>query len=258
MLGHIYVITNTANDKKYVGQTVRSVEKRWVEHLAHARIGEGTAIARAIRKYGHEKFVIKEIDCADSPERLDELEEGYIKSFGTLLPNGYNLHTGGRHHITLSETKAKISAALFGNQYAKGFKHSDETKMKVSEAGKGRKFSDEHKRKIGIASEGRQCSPEAKVKIGNANRGRQKSAETIAKISAGNKGKVMSAESRRKLSLIKMGNDIGVAGRAKISAAHRGKPLSQEHRVKLGVVQKLVWAKRKWRAIGIEYSEVTE
>lgn len=32
MLGIIYSITNTVNGKKYIGQTVRPLEKRWTQH----------------------------------------------------------------------------------------------------------------------------------------------------------------------------------------------------------------------------------
>ena len=30
---YVYLITNTLNDKKYIGQTKRNLKERWYEHL---------------------------------------------------------------------------------------------------------------------------------------------------------------------------------------------------------------------------------
>lgn len=37
---YVYVITNTVNDKAYVGQTVQKPSWRWSHHLADARKGK--------------------------------------------------------------------------------------------------------------------------------------------------------------------------------------------------------------------------
>jgi hypothetical protein len=42
----IYCHTNKVNGKRYVGQTVCSMEKRWSEHVTHSKAGSGC------RKYG--------------------------------------------------------------------------------------------------------------------------------------------------------------------------------------------------------------
>jgi len=34
-MGYIYIIKNDINDKIYIGQTSRSIEVRWKEHVRH-------------------------------------------------------------------------------------------------------------------------------------------------------------------------------------------------------------------------------
>ena len=34
--GYIYCITNTVNGKQYIGQTKRTVEERWKQHICNA------------------------------------------------------------------------------------------------------------------------------------------------------------------------------------------------------------------------------
>ena len=54
-MGYIYKITNTINGKAYVGQTYRTVQERFVEHLRMARktrIRYKSLLYNAIKKYG--------------------------------------------------------------------------------------------------------------------------------------------------------------------------------------------------------------
>lgn len=54
----------------------------------------------------------------------------------------------------------------------KGFKHSEETKMKMSAAAKGRKLSLEHRRKLSEAKKGKHLSAEHKRKLSESLLGR--------------------------------------------------------------------------------------
>jgi hypothetical protein len=47
--GHIYLIINRVNRKGYVGQTVRSIHKRFVQHKIDARNGSDLALHCALR-----------------------------------------------------------------------------------------------------------------------------------------------------------------------------------------------------------------
>lgn len=88
----VYLITNKVNGKRYVGQTVRSLEERWKDHC---RVKDDNYFHRAIHKYGVENFSLEIIDTADSGEELDEKEIFWIQKLNTLFPHGYNLKEGG-------------------------------------------------------------------------------------------------------------------------------------------------------------------
>lgn len=90
-LGIIYKITSPSG-KTYVGQTVRSFEKRMQEHRQET--SGCTWIKRAIQKYGDEmKHEIMEENIPHG--QLDEREIYWIKELHSLAPSGYNLSTGG-------------------------------------------------------------------------------------------------------------------------------------------------------------------
>jgi group I intron endonuclease len=100
-MGYIYLITNTVNGKRYVGQTIRkNIETRWKAHRKCDSYSCGSYLLRAYKKYGIEKFKFQ-IICICFDEDCNRFEEEYINKFNTLSPNGYNLDTGGKnskHH----------------------------------------------------------------------------------------------------------------------------------------------------------------
>jgi group I intron endonuclease len=79
---HIYKITNTANGKVYIGQTVQTNPKmRWYAHLADARRGKKSYLYDSIRKYGKESFVWEIIDTVTSLEELNLKEEYWLNFY---------------------------------------------------------------------------------------------------------------------------------------------------------------------------------
>ena len=91
--GCVYRLTNTLTGKVYIGQTV-NFKNRMCKHKS-ALSDPNTIISKAIQKYGWENFT-KEIIIADVPEEdLRNLETSYIEVENTLVPNGYNVLTGG-------------------------------------------------------------------------------------------------------------------------------------------------------------------
>ena len=83
------------------------------------------------------------------------------------------------------------------------FKHTEETKRKISIARKGIKLSEEHRRKMSIAKKGIKFSEEHKKKmsIASAWKGKKLSNETRRKMSIARKGRIVSEETKRKISI---------------------------------------------------------
>lgn len=100
--GYIYKITNIKNGKLYIGQTTRTLKKRFSEHLANAfKYKYKSYLYTSIRKYGAENFRIDIIEKVykKSKEELSsclfELEKEYITKFDTF-ENGYNSTFGDK------------------------------------------------------------------------------------------------------------------------------------------------------------------
>ena len=86
----IYKITNTVNKKIYIGQSIRPIEQRFRRHINDAVNNNlDTHFARAIRKYGQDKFIIKQIDAANSQDELNKKEQYWIKYYDAVN-KGYN------------------------------------------------------------------------------------------------------------------------------------------------------------------------
>lgn len=87
---NIYLITNSANDMKYVGKTKQSIEERLKQH----KWGNvKTYMHKAIVELGFDKFSIELLDEVEDDVAL-QMEKYYIKSYNTIFPNGYNEMVG--------------------------------------------------------------------------------------------------------------------------------------------------------------------
>ncbi len=142
----VYLITNKINGKRYVGQTIQPMVKRFRQHCCSSvDRSQKSAIKDAILKYGKESFEIKILAKCDSVEQMNSRESYYIRLLRTSSPNGYNMDSGGLNKIP-----------------------SIESRKKMSESGIGRKLSEEHKNKIGNAQKGisrKKWSPETRERI---------------------------------------------------------------------------------------------
>lgn len=147
--GRIYVIENLVNGKKYVGQTISSVKRRFASHCSNS--SSTSSIHCAIQKYGKSNFKISQIDVASNKSELNEKEIYYISLLGTQDGKvGYNIkpggEAGGRPTV---ESRLKMSKAKVGR------KLTEEHKEKLSNAMKGRVFSEEHSKNISLAKKGK-------------------------------------------------------------------------------------------------------
>lgn len=87
----IYRITNRINGKKYVGQTSRTLARRFLEHANNLKY----AIGQAMQKYGIENFAIELIEVCETREQANDRERYWIAFYDCIAPHGYNLTDGG-------------------------------------------------------------------------------------------------------------------------------------------------------------------
>ena len=96
--GKVYLVTNTKNNKQYVGITVMTIDKRWEKHIEDSKNGVSTnkfSLQTALRDYEVTSFCIKQIDKGTSFIDLEKKEIYWIDKLETLYPKGYNLNKGG-------------------------------------------------------------------------------------------------------------------------------------------------------------------
>lgn len=112
----IYKITNTLNNKVYIGQTVNSLRERRNSHKTQSKISL-YPIHKAIREYGWENFEW-EILHKNVPDlfTLDTLERYEIYKHDSFY-NGYNCTKGGRDAEISEQTKEKLSLAKSGKNH---------------------------------------------------------------------------------------------------------------------------------------------
>ena len=90
-MGIIYKLTSPDNIS-YIGQTIRSINKRLYDHKngkPYCRV-----LKEAINNFGFDNFK-KEIIWEGDNNLLSKMEKYYIEYYNTLHPNGYNLSSGG-------------------------------------------------------------------------------------------------------------------------------------------------------------------
>lgn len=178
----LYKITNSVNNKLYIGITKLSVKQRWAQHIKDSAIPT-YPLHRAISKYGVDNFVVEILVESEDRSYISGLEEPAIQKYNSRA-NGYNVAKGGyggdlgpeanqkrrttllgrsedvkTHYSNLQRArqvgKTKYndqgrraqSEKMKGNSFARGLIHSPETKKIISEANKGPK-SVETKRKM--------------------------------------------------------------------------------------------------------------
>lgn len=127
-MGIIYLLESPSG-RKYIGQTITHLEKRWKEHVDSSRRvykDHCKILNRSIRKYGDKHFK-KEILISCNDEDLDEYEIKYIEQYNTITPYGMNIKDGGKSGKHHEDTKVKISASLEGRLVSR------ETRLKLSD-----------------------------------------------------------------------------------------------------------------------------
>jgi group I intron endonuclease len=136
---YVYKITNKLNSKVYIGKATDAL-KRFRIHIKIAKGGKEKyprkfhAIHAAIVKYGIENFTFEILHEVLTEQEAFALEIQEIKLWKLNNFPCYNLSGGGE-----------------GNS---GWKHTDETRKKMSISRKGKRFSNEHKQALSQAQSG--------------------------------------------------------------------------------------------------------
>ena len=98
----IYKLTNLINGKIYVGQTIRTLDRRFKEHAE-----ADSLIGCAIREFGIENFSSEILEICQTNSQLNEREIFWIEKLNCKAPNGYNVKNGGSYQKKRKKTSAK-------------------------------------------------------------------------------------------------------------------------------------------------------
>lgn len=136
-MAFIYKITNKVNGKVYIGQTQKTIQERFANHIKKAKIHTNRYLYDAMNYYGYENFTVEKIEECPK-EKLDEREIYWISFYNSNNKNfGYNMTKGGGGGDTWTnnphkkETSEKISKANLNS------KRTPEQKARMSAAQKG-------------------------------------------------------------------------------------------------------------------------
>jgi hypothetical protein len=233
----IYGLIDPSGAIRYVGKTSKTPSERLAGHIKDAQRRE-THKNKWIRSLIREGAIPRVIVLATAHDDGNALERWFITTMrerGFRLTNGTDGGDGVTGYRHTPETRAKISAAGRGRSMT----HSAASRAKISQAKKGNPISVGvrgplslgHRAAIAAGNRGKKQSPEAVAKSAMARRGTHHSEETRARISAVLTGTVLSPERVA----------AAVAGRA-------GYQHSEETKDRIAASVKAAWSTRRKRS----------
>lgn len=129
----IYRFKNKVNGKVYIGQTIKPLRKRVIQHVTCSNPNtkcHKSYFHRALNKYGIENFELNILEICSCQKELDERERYWIAHYkSTDKRFGYNIDSGG--------SKGKKTKGL-----------TEDHKEKLLEANLGRHRSENTKQRI--------------------------------------------------------------------------------------------------------------
>ena len=236
MYGLIYCAQNMVNGKRYVGKTMRGLEKRVKEHNQDATKNDRQHIYlyRAFHKYGFTNFSWTILCYCSDNQGLVIAEQYWIRILQTSNKQyGYNLTIGG--------------------DGTPGWKHSVKVKCQISAAQKQAWANPERKMKR-LSVQRAPISEEGRKRMSMGARKRRASEETKAKISEATKGinnpmygRRHTEESRHKMRLSTLGQICTGTTRNKLSVTSKQRWTDPIMRDRIIAAQKRAWEDRRVR-----------
>jgi hypothetical protein len=200
---YYFIIINRAKSRNLPADTY--TEKH---HILPKSLGGNESISNLVKLTAREHFIchvlLTKFTTGNDRHKMISAVIGMKRS------RSYQIrYINSRLYESIKIEWAKISSIM-----NTGKKHSDETRVKMSDSGKGRLKTKEHKLKISLANKGKPKPPmseELKKQISDKLRGRpsakkgkigiyKHSEETKAKIIESNKNRVYSQETKDKIS----------------------------------------------------------
>lgn len=209
----IYKIYFPATNKVYIGQTCNP-GKRFNGHLRSK-----TIVGKALRKY--DDWEISCLHICNSRKEANQREIDEIEKHNCIVPNGYNLETGGKASKVHEITKLKI----------KGIWKNQEFREKAIHAMKQADNDPEllcHRSKM-MSGQG---NPMYGIKLSLEQRDKLKKIQKIVQNRPEVHEKHSKSVSGQKHPMY--GRHHTEKSKRKIAAAREGQKLSEEHKIKIG------------------------
>lgn len=241
----IYKITNTVNQKIYVGSAI-NIQARFNLHKTNLRANKhhSKKLQNAWNKYGQDFFIFSVIELVEKNSLIAK-EQYYFNLLNPFGSNGYNTATIAGSSLGTKrsdETKEKLRIASGSRR------HTEESKIKISKSKKGvpsninreimlahiavlsknrtgKKQSPEHSAKTRVARLGKKHSEETKKRMSEAQK--RISPEVRQKMNENNKLRVTD-EFRKKCSIASTGRLHSQETKKRMSEARMGSRLSTE------------------------------
>lgn len=197
----LYIITNKATNKKYLGIT-KDFKKRKLAHLGLLRRNQHHSmhLQNSFNKHGEDKFEFSILVDDLSREKAGWLEEFYLQEYYDNIYNVSKKSSGGdltSYHPNLEEIREKHrtnrinwwnslteeekafyvlkTAGELNGMFGKT--HSREAREKISRAHSGRKHTELAKKNMSLAQKERYKDPKEREKCSEANRKRYEDPE---------------------------------------------------------------------------------
>lgn len=149
MKSGIYKITNTVNNKYYIGSSV-NIHKRWISHKCdlNKQRHPNKHLQYSFNKHGFDCFKFEVLEYCDRP-LLKETEQKFLDMLYSkdqcynILKESYSVH--GENHTMFGRTHtAEARLKIKEARSKQTIKHSLETRRKIGEGNKGRPINMNH------------------------------------------------------------------------------------------------------------------